>query len=181
MNKLTQKRLKETFHYDKNTGLFTYINPPGKKMNIGDVAGAINDKGYVIIGVNYKYYGAHRLAFLYVNGYLPECQIDHKDRIRHHNWWDNLREVTQTCNSRNCNINKNNTSGITGVYFNKVFNKWVAAITIRSKTIYIGGYVDIEDAVRARYEAEIKFGFLDCKLNSPAKQYLDKLKMLKQQ
>lgn len=49
---------------------------------------------------------------------------------------------------------KSNTSGYNGVYWNRKNAKWVAQITFRGKTHYLGGYLNIEDAVRARKEAE---------------------------
>lgn len=43
-----------------------------------------------------------------------------------------------------------NTSGYTGVYQNKRNGKWVAQITFKGKTYYLGAYDKIEDAVKAR-------------------------------
>lgn len=47
-----------------------------------------------------------------------------------------------------------NTSGYTGVYQNKKNGKWVAQITFKKKTYYLGSYVKIEDAVKARQRGE---------------------------
>lgn len=58
---------------------------------------------------------------------------------------------------------KSNTSGYNGVYLNRKNRKWIAQITFKGKTRYLGAYGKIEDAVRARKEAESKlYGeFLD--------------------
>lgn len=47
-----------------------------------------------------------------------------------------------------------NTSGYTGVYRNKRSGKWVAQITFRGKTYYLGSYLDKEEAVKARRRGE---------------------------
>lgn len=47
-----------------------------------------------------------------------------------------------------------NTSGHTGVYRHKKNGKWVAQITFKGKTYYLGSYRNIEDAVRARTRGE---------------------------
>lgn len=47
-----------------------------------------------------------------------------------------------------------NTSGCTGVYQNKKTGKWVAQITFKRKTYYLGSYEKIEDAIKARRRGE---------------------------
>ena len=47
-----------------------------------------------------------------------------------------------------------NTSGYTGVYRNERRGKWVAQITFKGKTYYLGSYDDKQEAVRARKEGE---------------------------
>lgn len=47
-----------------------------------------------------------------------------------------------------------NQSGYTGVYQNKKTGKWVAQITFKRKTYYLGSYEKIEDAVKARRRGE---------------------------
>lgn len=47
-----------------------------------------------------------------------------------------------------------NTSGYTGVYQNKRNGKWVAQITFKGKTYYLGSYEKIEDAIKARQRGE---------------------------
>lgn len=47
-----------------------------------------------------------------------------------------------------------NTSGYTGVYRSKKNGKWIAQITFKGKTHYLGGYENIEDAVKARQRGE---------------------------
>lgn len=51
-------------------------------------------------------------------------------------------------------LNKNNTSGVKGVYRNK--NKWVAYITFKKKRYHLGTFESIEEAACARKKAEEK-------------------------
>jgi DNA-binding transcriptional MerR regulator len=52
---------------------------------------------------------------------------------------------------------KNNTSGHTGVSFIKRRKKWEAAIYLRGKTIHLGIFDRIEDAIQARKKAEKEY------------------------
>ncbi len=56
-----------------------------------------------------------------------------------------------------------NTSGYNGVYRNRKMDKWIAQIGFKGKKYYLGSFVKIEDAVKARKKAEEKiYGeFLD--------------------
>ena len=54
-------------------------------------------------------------------------------------------------------VNKNNTSGVPGVSWNKSKNKWIARIGKGYKNISLGSFLIFEDAVTARKEAEIKY------------------------
>lgn len=47
-----------------------------------------------------------------------------------------------------------NTSGVTGVYWNRRTQKWCAQITFKRKTYFLGSYVDKKDAIAARRRGE---------------------------
>lgn len=47
-----------------------------------------------------------------------------------------------------------NSSGYNGVYLNKRSGKWVAQITFKGKTHYLGSYAEIEEAAKARRRGE---------------------------
>ncbi len=49
---------------------------------------------------------------------------------------------------------QSNTSGCTGVYQNKKTQRWIAQITFKGKTYYLGSFADFDDAVKARKEGE---------------------------
>lgn len=52
---------------------------------------------------------------------------------------------------------KNNKSGHKGVYWCKSQGIWKSHITVQKRTIYLGGYHDIRDAIQAREDAEKKY------------------------
>lgn len=81
----------------------------------GSVAGAISDKGYWVVPNNKSYYKAHRIVWILNTGRKLFNQIDHVDRDRSNNRFENLREVTHTLNRRNIIKQVNNSTGSTGV------------------------------------------------------------------
>lgn len=52
---------------------------------------------------------------------------------------------------------KNNKSGVKGVCFNSKKNKWRAEIGYKGEKFFLGEFVDKEDAIKARKEAEGKY------------------------
>jgi hypothetical protein len=84
-------------------------------------------------------------------------QIDHINGIRYDNRKSNLRKATKLENARNEKIAKNNTSGKTGVYWEKTSGKWRAYIGLNYKNLKLGDFDSYEDAVQTRINAEIKY------------------------
>ena len=152
----TEKRLKELLNYDPITGLFIRVvkRGPFKK---GAIAGSVND-GYVCIQIGKKSYKAHRLAFLYMTGSMPVNQVDHINRIRSDNRWENLRDVTHAENQHNTVAQSNSKSGIKGVYKNG--NSWTAQIEIiveGKRKNMTKTFKDKADAIEYRQTLEISF------------------------
>ena len=69
----------------------------------------------------------------------------------------NLRLATQQENSMNTKIHSNNTSGVSGVTYNKRSKQWVARIGYKMKRIFLGSFNTKEEAINARKEAEQKY------------------------
>ena len=57
----------------------------------------------------------------------------------------------------NSKLYVNNTSGYKGVYWDKKHEKWLAQITYNKKNIHLGCFDDIEKAIKARADAELKY------------------------
>lgn len=53
-------------------------------------------------------------------------------------------------------VRSDNTSGVKGIYWNKRQKNWVVRIGFKGKRYYIGAFKDLEDAKKARKEAEEK-------------------------
>lgn len=141
---LTQAELQAQLHYNANTGLFTWIESK-KGVNKNTVAGFINDNGYMIIGINQKEYRAHRLAWLYVYGYIPEY-IDHINNIKDDNRLVNLRPATKQQNAFNTKIYSTNTSKVKNVSWSKSRSKWKSYIKLNGKQIHLGYTIDFFEA-----------------------------------
>lgn len=79
----------------------------------------------------------------------------------HHNKTDNrkseIRATTQANNNKNHSLQKNNTSGITGVRFDQAKQKYTASIRNNKKNVSLGLFDNFEDAVEARKKAEQKY------------------------
>ena len=137
------------------------------------IAGAIRkEDGYIEIKMDGKGYLAHRLCYFYYYGYFPENGVDHKDRVKDHNWILNLREASKQCNARNTGMISTNTSGVKGVCFCKDSKKTRAYIKVNNRQISLGYFKKFNDAVRARWKGEVKYGFPNCNTSSSAYNYL---------
>ena len=111
-----------------------------------------NNKNYIVsVNENGKIILMHRLLKLELN------MIDHKNRKKYDNRKENLRETTFSLNSRNIKVYSNNTSGIIGVSWDKKNNKWRVKITCNYKEIWLGRFENIENAIKARLKAELKY------------------------
>lgn len=79
---------------------------------------------------------------------------DHKDRNPLNNRKYNLRIASFSQNNMNQKKQINNTSGFIGVSWHKGIKKWTAQVTVNTKTIYLGSFIDKNDAIIARLRAE---------------------------
>lgn len=83
--------------------------------------------------------------------------VDHINRNKLDNRKENLRICTQSQNCFNSKLSKNNKSGFQGVSWLKCANKWHARIMVNRKTIYLGIFSELEDAIKARKQGEEKY------------------------
>jgi hypothetical protein len=101
---LNQETLMHLLNYDPVTGIWTWRNPlPRSKMKPGDIAGRITQDGRRQIRIASGFYYGARLAWLYMTGEWPKDQVDHINRKRDDDRWENLREANQSQNSYNRN------------------------------------------------------------------------------
>jgi hypothetical protein len=83
--------------------------------------------------------------------------VDHINRNPFDNRDENLRVCTQSENVINRGLQKNNTSGVRGVAYDKSRDRWIAQIGINNKNIYLGSFANKDDAIKARLIAEEKY------------------------
>ena len=155
---LSQSELKRLLHYNPETGVFTRLVKTAHRIKIGDIAGC-KDKGYLRIRINGNLYLAHRLAFLYITGAWPENEVDHDDRIRDNNKWDNLKDSTVQYNNKNHKIRSDNKSGFNGVYWDKNCKRWRSQIAVDGEIKRLGCFIRKSDAIDARKQADIDCGY----------------------
>ena len=114
-----------------------------------------NDEGYLVTSLNDN--KKIRMSRLVMNENNPSIRIDHQNHNTMNNRKSNLRRATSSENAMNSGLSSANTSGVTGVLFDKRWNKWVASIMVNYKSIHLGRFDKFDDAVKARKEAEDKY------------------------
>lgn len=148
---LTRKRLWEVLSLDLVTYRFTWkydeTNP--KQRYVGQYAGTKNGNGGLQIAIDGTKYKAHRLVWLYVYDELPAMGIDHRDGNPYNNHPLNLRLATDSQNSKNKKISKNNKTGYKGVYFCEERKKYSASIACDGKRYRLGRFDTCEAAFAA--------------------------------
>lgn len=147
---LTRRELRKVLHYNPATGVFTWRVAGGRngtEHQPGDRADVPDHREYRRVP-GYGY--AHRLAWLYVHGWLP-ARLDHKRGWR--NNIDNLRPCNQSQNGGNHRRNKNNTSGFKGVSLLKRTGRFQAYIMKDRKRQHLGYFDTAEEAHAVYMEA----------------------------
>jgi len=150
--------------YEKSAGTFIWKVNRKNGSKSGTIAGSPMKtncgKTYWRITINGMQYLAHRLAWFYINKSWPDDQIDHIDGNGLNNNINNLRSVTGLENHRNKRKLSTNKSGFCGISWNKQCNKWIALIKDNNgKRVYLGLFIDKNDAILARKNAELIYGY----------------------
>jgi hypothetical protein len=100
------------------------------------------------------------LAWAISYGAWPQGQIDHINGDRGDGRLCNLNDVSQSQNDKNSARQKNNTSGVIGVSFDKSRKRWFAyAYDAKSRRVFLGRFRNFDDAVEARKKAEKQCGY----------------------
>lgn len=154
---LTRDILKEWFSYERS-GCLTWKKSPKYDVAVGDIAGSIRKDGYWEVGFLGKSYLLHRLIFLWHHDYLPEL-IDHIDNNPANNCIENLRPLDKRLNTYNTQkLWAHNKSGVRGVSWCKIQNKWVVRFKQNGKYLFFGYFSSIDEAKQMRKQVEQKGG-----------------------
>ena len=156
MNYPSQNQLLKILDYNPSTGTLIWKINKGPRAKIGMIAGT-NLNGYRTIKIDGKLLYAHIIIWIMMMGESPKNTVDHINRIRDDNRWENLREATQAQQTYNISIHSNNTSGIPGVGWSKTLQKWQAYISINRKQLHLGYFDVIEEAIAIRKSAEQQY------------------------
>ena len=144
--------MKSALSYDKGTGVFHWIARRSRKCPVGSIAGMTRKDGYQRIGMDYKEYYCHRLAWEFVNGPIPDgMDIDHIDGNPSNNAISNLRLATRSQNNENQGRAKSNnkSSGLLGVSWFAKTKQWRARIYISGREKSLGYFNDKFEAYEA--------------------------------
>lgn len=175
---LKPEQLRELFAYDPEAGVLTwkersahwfkdgYRTAQGEANNwntrySGKPAGYVAPVGYRYVGLPGPHrVPEHRVIWAMVYGEWPET-IDHINGNKLDNRLRNLRNVTQAVNLKNAAKWSHNTSGVTGVCWDRRAGRWMASIKVGQKSIFLCHSDNLEDAALARKNAEARYGFTD--------------------
>ena len=141
----------DLFQYRDNN-LYWKVRP-SNRVDISKPAGTINGDGYRQIRIKGKRYKAHRLIYLMSNEQWDitdtsrDNSIDHRDNDPLNNNIDNLRVATNSQNQHNTGKRNDNTSGTTGVNWDKATGKWKVQVVVNKKYHHGGYFVNKEDAI----------------------------------
>lgn len=152
----------EYFFYNHEDGVLYWRKSTCRSVKTGRQAGIIGPQGYIIVTLHGKTYRAHRIIWDLCNPenmLIGREQIDHINHIRTDNRLANLRKVDNATNGKNQKLRTTNSSGVTGVSWNRSLSKWQATIQVNGKSIYLGVYRNVDCAAAARKQAEIYYGF----------------------
>lgn len=153
---ITQERLREVLNYDSETGLFSWIAKPNRRIAVGDIAGTISH-GYIVTRIDGRRYPMHRLAWLYVTGGWPIGAIDHINGVRSDNRIANLRVVTDSVNKQNkYRAQRNSKIGILGVSMACGGKKFRARIKTSQGHKHLGVFETADEAASAYLTAKRK-------------------------
>ena len=130
-----RRRMMEILNYDPETGVFSWKISTNRRIKIGKVAGSKCHNGYTEIYFDGAKHLAHRLAFLYIHGWLPE-EVNHLNHQRSDNRIANLESSNRRSNEKHKQRRIDNNSGVVGVGLynrNKQGKLWRACLFVDGK------------------------------------------------
>lgn len=104
----------------------------------------LNDNGYASRSLKTPSRYMHAIVF----GKKTLPHIDHINRDKLDNRKSNLRECSVTDNMANQSMRSDNKSGHKGITWDSKKNNWFACTRRNGKTIYVGRFKNINDAIR---------------------------------
>lgn len=109
--------------------------------------------GYVVSSKCRRQIKLHR----FVMDCPQEFCIDHLFHNKLDNRKCNLKIVTIQQNNLNTGVQSNNKSGFRGVFWDKKRNRWLANLRINKSNVHLGYFININDAIKVRKQAENEY------------------------
>jgi len=155
--KLTASRVRELLDYDPDTGEFRWRprlnNPQFNARLAGKIAGH-EEEGYWRIRFDGRNHAAARLAWLYMKGWLPKSDVDHRDGNGLNNRFANLRACTTKSQNRvNQRMPQQRGSHPVGCCWIESRKKWQVYIGANRQRIFVGLFDSRAAAERAYLDA----------------------------
>lgn len=119
---------------------------------VQDICWHTGEGNYIVGALEEERYQIHRLIMNCPDGMCVDHVGGHTTRNDNRKF--NLRIATRSQNNQNVRKHPKNKSGVTGVSWDSTAQKWMAGITKDGHHHTIGRYVNLEDAIEARYRAE---------------------------
>ncbi len=152
------------FSYDPKTGdLFwkarpiTHFSDAAHAMSwntkyAGTIAGWRHNAGYRALALDFRKYLTHRIIYKIMTGHEPGPEVDHQNRSRSGNHWENLRPATRSQNASNCKTRSDSIVGLKGVR-RLPGGRFQAHISINRKFFGLGTFQTAEEAHAAFCQA----------------------------
>jgi len=165
-HEISPEYVRDVLIYTSDDGLFRWRNRPIEHFTsprvwamwntkyAGALAGSLESRGYLQITLGRRLRMAHRLVWAYVHDRWPVGELDHINGDRADNRIANLREAPSGENSWNHAVRRDSSTGVTGVSYHKDTGKFAAYIGEGGGLRHLGLFLTVEDAVRARKQAE---------------------------
>lgn len=154
---ITQDELQQALYFNPRTGVFRWkFKRPGRCRGVGNVAGSKRVNGYISISINGSSFYAHRLAWLWVYGFMPRY-LDHVDGNKENNAINNLRIASKSQNGFNRGKAGHNTSGYKGVYWDGRSKAWFGKFVVLGTQITTGYFKSKKSAAEAYDDAVVKY------------------------
>lgn len=157
---LSASELKTLFDLDELTGILSWKVRPSASARADLTAGYFHKaSGYFKVTCRQRVYPVHRVVWALIHGEWPLDQIDHINGDRSDNRPENLRDVTNSENRKNCGLYRRNKSGVSGVRWRENRSRWEVSIRDKGSLKYLGLFRDFDEAVEVRREAQAKLNF----------------------
>lgn len=114
-----------------------------------------NQNGYISAkDKNNRIIKMHRLVMNCMN---EDLDVDHIKHKTFDNRKSELRVIKRSHNCMNHKIRYDNKTGVSGIYYDENYNKYLVTIGVNNQSIYLGCFNDFDKAVKVRKEAEEKY------------------------